>query len=73
MNFEQGDLAHLIESLDKAIDQLNTAKQLLEAQKQGALHCIVNGASMAAYARKLSVRMARSVLPEEGDRHADKP
>jgi ABC-type enterochelin transport system substrate-binding protein len=71
MNFRQDDLTHLIESLDRAIGQLSAAKQCLEQQERGALHLIVNGASMSAYARKLAVRMAQSVLPDEG--RADEP
>ena len=61
MNFEQEDLTHLIQSLDRSIEQLTNARKLLQEGKRGALHSIIEGASMAAYARKVAVRLAKAL------------
>lgn len=60
---QQNDLEHLLETIDRAVEQLNVAKSLLQSGEKGALHRLVEAASMTTYARHLAVKMAKQVLP----------
>ncbi len=61
MNYSQEDVTHLIQTLDRAIEQLSNARKLLQEGQKGALHSIVEGSSMATYARKLAVKLAQAL------------
>lgn len=62
-SFQQSDLDHLLGTIDRAIEQLQDAKKLLNESNRGALHSIVRAAEASTYARRLATKMAKTVMP----------
>ena len=57
------DVDHLVQTIDRAIDQLVDVKDSLLEGKPGAIHALVRAVDAVYYARKQAVKMGSSVLP----------